>query len=238
MSVIRAVLFDFGGTLYDYRCLEPAERESLVTLLRWGGCEAETRDVQAAYREALRRVFRDYLKRHFYLHRDLFRDAAVAMAETFGVKPTEEHLERYRALQWSLHERCFTLREGARETLDELGRRGLYLGVVSNIDEDQLAHLGKLARLHEHFDSVLSSERAASCKPDAAIFEQALRSAGCAPGEAVFVGDSLDQDIAGALRAGLRSVLLWHLPGDAPGRAPKPHHVIRAIPELLGLVRS
>jgi FMN phosphatase YigB (HAD superfamily) len=35
MPDIRAVLFDFGGTLYDYATLEPAERESLVELAHW-----------------------------------------------------------------------------------------------------------------------------------------------------------------------------------------------------------
>ncbi len=34
---VRAVLFDFGGTLYDYAVLEPAERDSLTALARWAG---------------------------------------------------------------------------------------------------------------------------------------------------------------------------------------------------------
>jgi FMN phosphatase YigB (HAD superfamily) len=37
----RAVLFDFGGTLYDYAVLAEAERESLLALVRWAGSDAD-----------------------------------------------------------------------------------------------------------------------------------------------------------------------------------------------------
>ena len=79
--MIRAVLFDFGGTLYDYRALEPGDRESLVALARWAGVEAPPEEIRRAHRDAMRRVFHGYLPRRFYLHRDLFRDAVVGMLE-------------------------------------------------------------------------------------------------------------------------------------------------------------
>lgn len=237
MSPTRAVLFDFGGTLYDYRSLAPGDAESLVELARSVGIDAPLEALQRAHREALRRVFRDYLMRPSYLHRDLFRDAVVTMAGDLGVELSDEDYERYRQRQWELHQRDFRLRDGASETLGELRSRGLHLGIVSNIDEDQLAHMGELAGLRRFFDSILSSEAARSCKPDPAIFEEALRRAGCEPGEALFIGDSIDQDVAGANRVGLRSVLIWHREDrEAPDREPRPHHVIRRIPEILDLL--
>lgn len=233
----RAVLFDFGGTLYDYDTLAPGDRESLELLAGLSGCAADAEEVHRAYRAALRRVFRTYLERPFFLHRDMFRDAAVDMLHELGYEASPEHLERYRRSQWELHGRCFRLRDGVPETLAELRRRGLRLGVVSNIDDDQLRHLGELAGLESRFDWLLSSEEARSCKPDGKIFAEALRRADCQPAEALFVGDSLSQDIAGANRAGLRSVLLWHSPDrEPPLDREKPDHVIRKIPELLDLV--
>jgi HAD superfamily hydrolase (TIGR01509 family) len=235
--MIRAVLFDFGGTLYDYAALEPGDREALVALARWAGIAAEPQEIRRAHREAMRRVFAHYLPKPYYLHRDLFRDAVVGMLESFGATPDPQLLERYRALQWELHKRDFALREGVERTLDELRRRGLHLGIVSNIDEDQLAHMGRLARLAERFDSVLSSEVAGSCKPHGEIFRAALRRAGCAADEALFVGDTIGQDVAGAARAGLRSVLLWHRADrDPPESSPPPDHVIRRFAEVLDLV--
>jgi 2-haloalkanoic acid dehalogenase type II len=234
---LRAVLFDFGGTLYDYRTLEPGAIESLLALVRGLGIEAEPRAVHRAHQEAMKKVFRDYLRRPYFLHADFFRDAVVEMVRSLGSETTAEALEEYRRRQWSLHERDFRLREGVPETLAELKRRGLHLGIVSNIDEDQLAHLGRLAGLERWFDSILSSERAGSCKPDQTIFACALERAGCGADAAIFVGDALDQDIAGAKRAGIRSVLIWHRGDRAlPDRDPRPDHVITRIPELLDVI--
>jgi putative hydrolase of the HAD superfamily len=234
---IKAVLFDFGGTLYDYATLVDAERESLLELARWAGIEAEPRAIQLAHRDAMRRVFRQYLTRRFYLHRDLFRDAVVAMLKELGAHVDDEQIERYRERQWQRHARDFALREGVAETLQALRQRGLHLGIVSNIDDDQLVHLMALSELEPYFDSILSSEQAQSCKPDPDIFAEALRRAGCRPDEVLFVGDTLMQDIAGANQAGLRSVLIWHRTDrDPPDGGQRPHHVIRRIPELLELV--
>jgi 2-haloalkanoic acid dehalogenase type II len=237
MTSVRAVLFDFGGTLYDYATLASAEAESLVELARWSGVEAEPAVVLAAYREAMRRVFRKYLPLPFYLHRDMFRDAVVGMLEDLGAGAEDEHLERYRTARWERHARDFALREGVVETLDAIRRRGAHLGIVSNIDDDQLEHLLDVSRLADHFDAIISSESARACKPHPAIFEQALERAGCLPEETLFVGDALLQDIAGANEVGMRSVLLWHREDRQPADdRPHPRHIIRRIPDVLDLL--
>jgi len=235
--VIRAVLFDFGGTLYDYASLEPGDRESLAALASWAGVDAPPTEIRRAYRESMRRVFHRYLPRSFYLHRDLFRDAAAGMLEDLGVPVREEHLARYRAMQWELHQRDFVLREGVVDTLRAIRARGLKVGLVSNIDDDQLDHLLEIAGIGEALDFRISSERAESCKPHAAIFHAALRQADCAAEEALFVGDTIRQDVAGANRAGLVSVLLWHRADrEPPEEEPQPRHVIAKIPEVLALL--
>ena len=70
----------------------------------------------------MRRVFHSYLPRRYYLHRDLFRDAAAGMLEQLGVPARQEDLDRYRAMQWERHRRDFVLREGVRETLRRAAR--------------------------------------------------------------------------------------------------------------------
>lgn len=231
------MLFDFGGTLYDYGNLQRGDGESLLELAKDVGIDAEPTAVFRAHRDALKKVFYGYLPRRYYLHRDLFRDAVATMVQSFGIEPQVEHLERYRANQWEGHRRDFVLRNGVHETLKALRARGLHVGMVSNIDEDQLAHLLALGQLAPYFDSLLSSEAAGSCKPDPAIFHEALRRAGCAPGEVLFVGDTIQQDIAGANRVGMRSALIWHRADrNPPDAEPRPTHVIRSIPEILKLV--
>ena len=234
----RAVLFDFGGTLYDYRCFARAEAESLAQLVRWAGSDAGPDAIARAQREAGKRIFETYRERPFYMHKDLFDDTSHATLAGLGARADAELLERYRRLRWELHARDFALRPNVRETLGELRSRGLHLGIVSNIDDDQLDHLLEIAGVRADFDAVLSSERARSCKPAPGIFQQALASAGCAPGDAIFVGDSLFHDVGGANALGLRSVLIWHRDDrEPPDGGPKPAHVIRRFDELLEIAR-
>ena len=88
------------------------------------------------------------------------------------------------------------------EVLDVLAGR-YRLCVLSNFDrrlKKVLAQLGVL----ERFGEVIISSEAGADKPDPWIFEHALARVGCAPHEALLVGDDPECDVAGAQRAG------WH----------------------------
>jgi len=236
MPQMRAVLFDFGGTLFNYEAVAPGERECVVDIAQWAGAALEPREILRVYRGTLKRVFYEYLPRPYYLHRDLFHDVLQAMARDLGITFSAEQFARYRQVQWQRREQHFTLREGVLETLTALRDRGFHLGIVSNIDDDQLEHMVRLSKIEPYFDSILSSEQAQSCKPDLRIFTEAVRRADCAPHEAFFVGDSLQQDIPGANAMGMHSVLIWdRADSDPPAKEAVPRSVIRKIPELLDL---
>lgn len=55
---------------------------------------------------------------------------------------------------------------------------------------------------------VVSADTVRAYKPHREIFDEALRRAGCAPEEAVHIGDSYDTDVTGARAAGIRPLLL------------------------------
>jgi 2-haloalkanoic acid dehalogenase type II len=232
----RAVLFDFGGTLFDYADLARGQLESIVALAGRLGLAASPGELAAAQRRATAGVFRAYLERPYYLHDDFFADALQATARELGVELEPGDVRFYFETQHRNRARDFRLRAGVFEALDALRARGLHLGIVSNIDEADLHHLIDLGGLRERFDSLLSSEAARSCKPDERIYRLALERAGCTPEEALFVGDTLRQDVAGANRIGMRSVLLWHRDDRPPPEdGVVPHHVIRTIPEVVAL---
>jgi putative hydrolase of the HAD superfamily len=95
----------------------------------------------------------------------------------------------------------------AREAIEAVRRARARAIVVSNWDvslEDVLARL----RLAPLLDGVVTSAQAGARKPSEAIFEQALDLFGVAPERAVHVGDSMDEDVAGARRAGIEPILL------------------------------
>jgi len=95
----------------------------------------------------------------------------------------------------------------AAPALAALRGRGLRLVCVSNWDislTDVLERCG----LGDSLDGVVTSAGSGSRKPDPVIFSQALELAGCTASEAVHVGDTLDEDVAGAQAAGIRGLLL------------------------------
>ena len=71
-----------------------------------------------------------------------------------------------------------------------------------------------------YFSAVLVSLEVGVGKPDAGIFEAALRALEVGPDEAVMVGDSLVRDVQGARNAGVRAVwidrALWDESGIVP----------------------
>ncbi len=101
----------------------------------------------------------------------------------------------------------WVLYDDARATLDTLKRRGLILVMISNFDSRVLKIIRGLG-IADHFDSVFISSSAGFAKPEAGIFHLALERHGIAPDQAIHVGDSPETDVEGALRAGVRPVLL------------------------------
>lgn len=85
--------------------------------------------------------------------------------------------------------------------------RGVRLIVVSNWDvslHEVLARLGLTPLLH----GVVTSAEYGARKPDPSIFASALQLAGVPASKAIHVGDSLEDDVAGARAAGIEPVLL------------------------------
>jgi putative hydrolase of the HAD superfamily len=103
----------------------------------------------------------------------------------------------------------------AAPALTGLRERGLALVCVSNWDcslPDVLERVGLAGRL----DGVVASATAGRRKPDPGIFAAGLELAGCDdPGAALVVGDTPQEDIAGAEAAGIPAVLIDR---DGPAR--------------------
>ena len=123
----------------------------------------------------------------------------------------------------------FFLYDDVAPVLRELASQGLKLGLISNSHRC-------LTSFQEHFElqgliaAAVSSAEHGYMKPHPSIFEAALSRAGVTAGESMMVGDSLTHDIEGALRVGMRGLLV-HRSDDPPPEA-LPIPVIRSLAEL------
>jgi putative hydrolase of the HAD superfamily len=111
----------------------------------------------------------------------------------------------------------FELYEEVPGVLQELVASGLRIGLISNSHRC-------LTSFQSHFDlkglvtAAISGPEHGFMKPNPSIFRAALRLVNVEAGEAVMVGDSVSQDVEGALRAGMRGILL-HRSDDPHPRA-------------------
>jgi putative hydrolase of the HAD superfamily len=80
-------------------------------------------------------------------------------------------------------------------------------------------------------DGVVSSAVVGVAKPAPAVFEAGLELAGCSAGEALLVGDSVENDVAGARAAGIRAVLVRR-----EGALPEGVEAVRSLVELPALI--
>jgi putative hydrolase of the HAD superfamily len=134
----------------------------------------------------------------------LFREALGAI----GFDLPDDVIDHVVALDHSAYSNSITIEPEVLEVVGGLGRRGLKLGLVSNVslrpklmdaDLDRLG-LGPL------LDAAVFSSEVGVRKPDPRIFREALARIGAEPAETVFVGDRLYDDVSGARAVGMRTV--------------------------------
>ena len=234
----RAVFFDFGGTLFSYAEVRPYFDRMLRQLATRHAITASMEEIRRAYRITIANKMAEFLPRPFYLHRDLFGEAHADLLGALGVDVEGSGEPGLYEGQSEVGLAAVQPREGVGDTLAALRERGLHLGIVSNIDDDQFHPLWERIGLDPYFDAVTTSEEARSCKPHPGIYRHALSKAGdLGPEEVVFVGDSVDYDVAGANALGMTSVLIVEQPDQLEGDA-DPDYVIETIPELLQIVSA
>jgi putative hydrolase of the HAD superfamily len=131
-------------------------------------------------------------------------------------------------------ERFSELLPGALETIVELRRRGVVLGLITN--GESRAQRAKLQRfdLARHFAYVLIEGEFGVGKPDHAVFRHVLNALGCQARQAWMLGDSLTFDIAPALDLGVEAIWVDRLGIGLPKNAPcTPNRIVSRIADIL-----
>ncbi len=111
-------------------------------------------------------------------------------------------------------------------------RQQFVLGIITNGADTQREKL-KNTSLNNLIDTVIISGEVGVGKPEGGIFVKALSSVNVTPKEAIYVGDSLNLDIAGAKNARLFAVWLNRTQLSRPPNSPKPDSEINNLRELL-----
>ncbi len=150
-----------------------------------------------------------------------------------GSGPRVDECSREIYREWAACQH-FELYDDVPPVLRQLADSGLRVGLISNTHRC-------LASFQAHFElqglisATVSSSDHGLMKPHPSIFAAALELLDVRAAEAVMVGDSVRQDIEGALGAGMRAILLDR--GDtAAARPTLDVPVIRSLRELPALL--
>jgi putative hydrolase of the HAD superfamily len=223
----RCLLLDAMGTLLTF---EPPAPRLRGALRRATGADVGERAARRAIRAEIA-----YYRAHLHLGADAAGLAELRRAAAEAMRPElpdpAAGLPGEQLLAALLDALRFHAYPEVPGTLRELRRRGLRLVVVSNWDVSLHERLDELG-LAPLLDGAVASAELGAAKPDPAIFAHALALAGSAPELAWHAGDSPEADVAGALAAGVRPVLVArHGEAAPPGVA-----VVSSLDGLLSVV--
>ncbi len=219
---VRAVIFDWGGTLTPWHGIDHDELWLAVFSQHYPAREAAA--VAAAVRAAEVELWRSSEESH----RSSTLDAVFSRA---GVTPSAGLLASYFDA-WDPHTRTDP---DAAPLLRELRRRGVKVGVLSNTMWPRAAHERIFARdgISDLIDGAVYTSEIPWVKPHPSAFLAAMGAIGVTdPAACVFVGDRPYDDVYGAKGVGMRAVLVPN--SDVPGfDGAAPDAVITRLAELI-----
>jgi putative hydrolase of the HAD superfamily len=126
------------------------------------------------------------------------------------------------------------LYEDAIDTVRSLRAQGLKIGILTNGPSEIQRRKLRAIRIEDEVDAVAVSEEIEAWKPDPEAYRKAVRLLGLEPGEVAMVGDHVENDVAGALAAGLAAAV-W-VDRDRLGELPEGAHLARELAEVPGLL--
>lgn len=220
----KAVLFDLGGTL-----IKTAEiPEIFRRILQIYGVKVTANQILEAHK-AVENKF-DALEGQLKMGKQFWNKSNQTVVENIGIQQNSRFLgERISELWWDYAD--LALYPDVEETLTILKSKGIKIGIVTNgfrYDYEQI--LEKLD-LSDYFEVVVGADACNCGKPDIEIFLYAVEKLGLEPREVIFVGNEYRYDYIGALRAGLKPLLI-----DREDKLSENVDVIKSLTDVLNYI--
>ncbi|MBV6400040.1 MAG: Phosphoglycolate phosphatase [Anaerolineales bacterium] len=220
-SILRAVIFDLGGTLmFEREATRPISAqgdEALTLYLREQGLELNLSTFPLEFRKRLDSYFSQREK-------DLFETTySFVLRDILGSKGyddvSDDLIRNALDRLFAVTQTNWVLESDTLSTLKKIEADGYRMGLISNAGDDKdVQQMVQKFRISRYFDFVLTSAACSYRKPHPRIFEMALSNWYFLPSEAVMVGDNLTADVKGAKAAGLFGVWLTRRANSRPAQ--------------------
>ncbi len=208
MSPIKAVIFDFIGTLVKVEGYNlEVSKMKLYKAIVDAGFKVSHKNFLEAYTQAHEkyRVIR-YQKLVEVTNAVWISEALNNLG--FKTSPEDSRIKTAVNIFFEDYVGSLRLRKCAKQTLQTLSKNHK-LGLISNFTYAPVIYAGiRKVGINHFFDVVLVSDAVGWRKPHAKIFEEALKKLGVKAEETLYVGDSPDEDIKGAKQLGMKTVFV------------------------------
>ncbi|WLD95422.1 HAD family hydrolase [Alkalihalobacillus sp. AL-G] len=233
MNRWKRVFFDLDNTLFDYeRAFELASKQ---TFSQWSAAEKNGVHVDQwfnLFKEACDRLWPDYENGH--LSRKSYQALRFQQSlQTFHIEVSQN------IALWFEHQfkkqipDFIDLYDGVELLLEFLCAHNIELGIISN--GDYHLQLKKMNRLSIFkwipSENIYVTDESGKVKPSSSMFDLVIQNRSGNPSESLFVGDSWDLDVVGAISAGWNALHL-NTSGVPPSTDHEPFHSAATFKEI------
>ena len=188
--MIKAILFDFWGTLVEQGVWSPVKQVQNIL------------DIRVQFSEYVVRMERAMMTSKF----EQLKDAFEAVAKEFGATCPPHKMEQLVGM-WNKSWMLAKPYDDVADTLQHL--RGEYkLILVSNTDCFGVQRVLDKFGLSHYFDKIYLSCEAGLLKTDKNFMLNVMDENGLTPDDCAMVGDSLQSDVESAQRLGIKAILI------------------------------
>lgn len=195
---IKGILLDIDNTLYDY--------ENIHNIALNAACDT----LQKKYSISKTALIASYKKARLYTHKKLSGTASShnrllyfqKMLEDLKLHTLKDALEAY-DIYWGTFLENLTAHDGVYDFLGLVNIKKICL--ISDLTADIQHRKIRKLRLYDYTDFLVTSEEAGKEKPHPRIFKLALKKIGLGTSHVCMIGDSYKNDMAGAVKLGIRS---------------------------------
>ena len=241
MACTKAVIFDYVGTLVNCKNYTmEASREKLHAALVNEGFDVAKEKFVESYILAHEK----YRKVRYEELREVTNAVWVAEALCnlgFQVKPDDSRVKAALNVFFQDFIDTLELRKDAKKLIKQ-AKEQCKVALISNFTYAPVIHksLRKLG-INTFFNVVVVSEENGWRKPSSHIFQEALNRLQVQACEAVYIGDSPNEDIKGAKDAGLRTIFVasqFNSPSDLAESQQKPDYTAKDLKDIFKELKS
>jgi putative hydrolase of the HAD superfamily len=204
---LKAVFFDAFGTLFDTDRINELVCEKVVSDISKTEKKIYQADLSKMWSLKWSKLAKNHCdqKKDFWTLREVVQKSLISALLHLGYKPTETTTKKWVSLFLDSFSTRTRPQPGAKEALEELKKIGMKLGVISDADSNMFHSLIEETELYDYFDFFVVSDKIHAWKFSKEPFQIALSLSSVEPGEALMVGNSLEEDVKVARSSGIHT---------------------------------